>query len=279
MTLNSILNEVNVEFGNGQSLAVTDALKQRTTLDKTGAKDVFYTKTADLSTCSADIDSSVKNVKNYLIKKGVWNKVATKQSFRTTDLVFKADGSCQVNYDDGGGILIPKEIVNAKTPTAQKTFIQKFREKVQASTITEEILEEDVKEKVVNFVKNKLIPCAIGVGIMAGGFAAVGASAKSMVKSFKKTVKVLSANKNKVQAVVGNDKISYDANKNILTVNGKSKKANDNVQDAWWDAFPDVDETKVEFPEEKVGSDTLQTLKPVRLNPTGRNIQENYFPY
>ena len=27
MTLNSILNEVNVEFGNGQSLAVIDALK------------------------------------------------------------------------------------------------------------------------------------------------------------------------------------------------------------------------------------------------------------
>ena len=279
MTLNSILNEVNVEFGNGQSLAVTDALKQRTTLDKTGARDTLYTKTADLTTRKANTKGSVVNVVNYLKKKGVWDKVATKQSFRTTDLVFKGDGSCQVNYDDGGGILIPKEIVNAKTPTAQKTFIQKFREKVQASTITEEILEEDVKEKVVNFVKNKLIPCAIGVGIMAGGFAAVGASAKSMVKSFKKTVKVLSANKNKVQAVVGNDKISYDANKNILTVNGKSKKANDNVQDAWWDAFPDVDETKVEFPEEKVGSDTLQTLKPVRLNPTGRNIQENYFPY
>ena len=36
MTLNNILNEVNVEFGNGQSLAVIDALKQRTTLDKTG---------------------------------------------------------------------------------------------------------------------------------------------------------------------------------------------------------------------------------------------------
>jgi hypothetical protein len=142
MTINSILQEVNVEFGNGQSLAVTDALKQRTTLDKTGAKDELYTKTADLSTCNADTDSSVKNVTNYLVKKGVWNKVATKQSFRTTDLVFKGDGSCQVNYDDGGGILIPKEVVNAKTPAAQKTFIQKFREKIQASTITEEALKD-----------------------------------------------------------------------------------------------------------------------------------------
>ena len=277
MTINDILNEVNVEFGNGQSLAVADALKQRTTLDKTGAKDELYTKTADLSTCNADTDSSVKNVTNYLIKKGVWNKVATKQSFRTTDLVFKGDGSCQVNYDEGGGILIPKEVVNAKTPAAQKTFIQKFREKIQASTITEEILEEDVKEKIAKFVKNKLIPCAVVAGIMAGGVAAVSASTKSMVNSVKKTVKILAANKDKVQAVVGNDNISYDANKNILTVNGKSKKASDSVQDAWWDAFPD--ETDVEFTDEKVGSDTLQRLQPAQLNPTGRNLQENYFPY
>ena len=141
MTLNSILNEVNVEFGNGQSLAVTDALKQRTTLDKTGAKDVLYTKTSNLSERKQITNDSISKVVNYLKKKGVWNKVATKQSFRTTDLIFKGDGSCQVNYDDGGGILIPKEIVNAATPTEQKTFIQKFREKIQASTITEEILE------------------------------------------------------------------------------------------------------------------------------------------
>ncbi len=140
MTLNSILNEVNVEFGNGQSLAVIDALKQRTTLDKTGAKDEIYTKTSNLSERKQITNDSISKVVNYLKKKGVWDKVSIKQNFKTTDLVFKGDGSCQVNYDDGGGILIPKEIINATTPSEQKTFIQKFRKKIQASTITEESL-------------------------------------------------------------------------------------------------------------------------------------------
>jgi hypothetical protein len=151
MTINDILNEVNIEFGNGQSLAVTDALKQRTTYDKTGAKDELYIKTADLATRRENTKGSVANVVNYLKKKGVWNKVATKQSFRTTDLVFKADGSCQVNYDDGGSILVPKEVVNATTPVAQKTFIQKFREKIQASAITEDVLEKLTENKKVNY--------------------------------------------------------------------------------------------------------------------------------
>ena len=140
MTLNSILNEVNVEFGNGQSLAVIDALKQRTTLDKTGAKDEIYTKTSNLSERKQITNDSISKVVNYLKKKGVWDKVSIKQNFKTTDLVFKGDGSCQVNYDDGGGILVPKEIINATTPSEQKTFIQKFRKKIQASTITEESL-------------------------------------------------------------------------------------------------------------------------------------------
>ena len=140
MTLNSILNEVNVEFGNGQSLAVVDALKQRRTLDKTGAKDEIYTKISNLSERKQITNDSISKVVNYLKKKGVWDKVSIKQNFKTTDLVFKGDGSCQVNYDDGGGILIPKEIINAATPSEQKTFIQKFRKKIQASTITEESL-------------------------------------------------------------------------------------------------------------------------------------------
>ena len=140
MTLNSILNEVNIEFGNGQSLAVINALKQRTTLDKTGAKDEIYTKTSNLSERKQITNDSISKVVNYLKKKGVWDKVSIKQNFKTTDLVFKGDGSCQVNYDDGGGILVPKEIINATTPSEQKTFIQKFRKKIQASTITEESL-------------------------------------------------------------------------------------------------------------------------------------------
>lgn len=150
MTLNSILNEVNVEFGNGQSLAVIDALKQRRTLDKTGAKDEIYTKTSNLSERKQITNDSISKVVNYLKNKGVWNKVSIKQNFKTTDLVFKGDGSCQVNYDDGGGILVPKEIINATTPSEQKTFIQKFRKKIQASTITEESL---INEEIIKYLK------------------------------------------------------------------------------------------------------------------------------
>lgn len=278
MTINSILQEVNVEFGNGQSLAVTDALKQRTTYDKTGAKDELYTKTADLATRRVNTKGSVANVIEYLKKKGVWDKVATKQSFRTTDLVFKGDGSCQVNYDDGGGILIPKEIVNATTPVAQKTFIQKFKERVQASVVTEEVLEEDVKSKIAIFIKRKVIPYALATGLITGGVVGAGAMVKSSTKSLINAVKVLAASQNKVQAQAGDNTISYDANKNVITVNGKSEKANDSFQDAWWDAFPD--DTSVEFKDEKIGSDTLQRLQPAKLDPTGR-LQEsvNYFNY
>ena len=154
MTLNSILNEVNVEFGNGQSLAVIDALKQRTTLDKTGAKDEIYTKTSNLSERKQITNDSISKVVNYLKKKGVWDKVSIKQNFKTTDLVFKGDGSCQVNYDDGGGILVPKEIINATTPSEQKTFIQKFRKKIQASTITEEsLINEEIKDEIIKYLK------------------------------------------------------------------------------------------------------------------------------
>ncbi len=278
MTLNDILNEVNVEFGNGQSLAVTDALKQRTTYDKTGAKDELYTKTADLATRKANTKGSVANVIEYLKKKGVWDKVATKQSFRTTDLVFKGDGSCQVNYDEGGGILIPREIVNATTPVAQKTFIQKFKERVQTSVVTEEVLEEDVKSKIAIFIKRKVIPYAVATGLIAGGAIGAGAMVKSSTKSLINAVKILAANQDKVQAKVGDNTVSYDANKNVITVNGKSEKANDSFQDAWWDAFPD--DTSVEFKDEKIGSDTLQRLQPAKLDPTGR-LQEsvNYFNY
>lgn len=240
MTINSILNEVNVEFGNGQSLAVTDALKQRTTYDKTGAKDELYTKTADLATRRVNTKSSVANVVEYLKKKGVWDKVATKQSFRTTDLVFKGDGSCQVNYDDGGGILIPREVVNATTPVAQKTFIQKFKERVQASVVTEEVLEEDVKSKIAVFIKRKVIPYAVATGLIAGGAVGAGAMVKSSTKSLVNAVKVLAANQNKVQAQAGDNTISYDADKNVITVNGKPKKVNDDsFQDGWHVIFPD----------------------------------------
>lgn len=240
-----VLKEMNIEFGKGQSLAVTNAFTNRIAYDKTGAKGGAYTKIGDLSTRNAETISSVNNVANYLKKKGVWDKVATKQSFKTTDLVFKADGSCQVNYDDGGGILIPKSIVLATTPTAQKTFIQKFKEKLRASVVTEEVLEESVKERVANFVKTKLIPYAVATGVMAGGIVGAGAMVKSTAKNLVSAVKIIAANENKLQVKAGNDTITYDASKNILTVNDKSEKADYKIRGAWRDAF--VTEPEVHF--------------------------------
>jgi hypothetical protein len=140
MTINDIINEVNVEFGNGQSLAVTDAVKQRTTYNKLGEKDENYTKTADLDKMHINAKSSVENIKNYLKKKGVWEKVAAKQDFKTTDLVFKADGSCTVNFDAGGSITVPAEVVNLKTTVKKEE--PSIREKFKKMILGEDVLEE-----------------------------------------------------------------------------------------------------------------------------------------
>lgn len=542
MTINDIINEVNVEFGNGQSLAVTDAVKQRTSYNKVGEKDENYTKTADLDKMHVNTKSSVENIKNYLKKKGVWEKVAAKQDFKTTDLVFKADGSCTVNFDAGGSITVPAEVVNLKTtvkkeepsirekfkkmilgedvleegkPTLQrdimlkaKPFLKKYgidfdlsnyqndgylkaggykfwfddeerdfrtnapnyagkgfadirellayaldikeaekehrntwglqtylarskpnkgysnnlykkvvsegvleeselsrakadvayrelekkikekgwainqymndrkersrlspnemfvnkgniggqlyildlktgiakpegeinvgrdqelmtlfkaarhhfqkndgngnypvntyqtrlfskseyekgkkyeregkynpaydlsdnryksndhvrlRDRNYASkALKEEVLEEDVKSKIVAFLKTKLVPYAMATGLIAGATAGSGALIKHSAKSVSNMIKVLTASQEKVQAKVGNDTVSYDANKNILTVNGKSEKVKEEIKDEWWDNFPD--DTNVEFGDEKIGSDNLNTLSNAKLN-------------
>ena len=120
MTLKDIvLNEVNVEFGNGQSLAVSDAVRPKISYDKTGSKAEPYTKLADLaSTKEEDTKASVSNIVNYLKSKNLWEKVSLKQNFNTPDLVFKADGSCVVNFDEGGSIKIPAAVVNGSQKVA-----------------------------------------------------------------------------------------------------------------------------------------------------------------
>ena len=554
MTLKDIvLNEVNVEFGNGQSLAVSDAVRPKISYDKTGSKAEPYTKLADLaSTKEEDTKASVSNIVNYLKSKNLWEKVSLKQNFNTPDLVFKADGSCVVNFDEGGSIKIPAAVVNGsqkvaptikdkfkkiiaasvmtegaysngryehvdgkkvnkyhpghanpiytkersvngkkentrfgrtegdwanvshfhpnpmnqryadnlgygkndtgtnyrtgeipngymiwsgkderalkdawgnlieiikssakseyykKNPTdafskysdglyhfpkymtpdaspfstkvqelrAKKaldklnilvlrrnrieknndkydnsrsdrqikkdarlwakdkehfdyvhnngpkpvhTQSKEFRKKINGDIIRnefatekaskvnkereerrkyirekreenkkkefskeawdkrkerqalrEEVLEEDVK----TFVKDKLIPMAVGLGVLgASGAVAVG-TAKNTVNNLKKIVNIVSANKDTINAKVGNDSLTYNAKNNTITVNGKSKKADKDLENDWWNNFPD--DTNVEFKDEKVGSDTLQTLKPATLNPTGRNLTEGY---
>lgn len=152
MTLNQILNEIDVEFGNGQTLAVTDTLKSAKAQDKTGALDTSQKKTRDISLMSQETQRITNNISNYLKSKGVFDKVATKQSFNTTDVVMKADGSCTINYDDGGGITIPKDIVLNGLQQPQKIIadgssnISKWlkdawRKNMQSSCKTEEIKE------------------------------------------------------------------------------------------------------------------------------------------
>lgn len=147
MTLNQILNEINVEFGNGSTLGVTDTLKSQKTVDKTGSKDSSQLKTADIKTFNNDTKTAVANIVSYLKKKGLFEKVATKQSFNTVDVVMRADGGATINFDDGGSTIIPRDIVCA-TPQQQKQgFAAQLKSGLkaafQASVEAEETVEEN----------------------------------------------------------------------------------------------------------------------------------------
>ena len=271
MTINDILNEMNIELGNGQALAVTKAVKQRTAYDKIGGKDEDYTKTADISTRRVATKGSVSAVIEYLKKKGLLDKVNAKQDYKTTDLVFKADGSCRVNFDNGGGIDVPAEVLTIKKPEQQKTFMQKFKEKFQASVITEDLLEEDIK----TVFSKKIKPALIGSALVAAGLAGLGLTTKSLFSSVKNTAKIINSivkNGNVYEMNIAGKDVKYNEANNTLTVGGKIEKVD----------FDIPDQEPLQFTTEKIGSDTLQRLQPVELDPTGRNrkvVKEDYFPY
>ena len=271
MTINNILNEMNIELGNGQALAVTKAVKQRTAYDKIGGKDEDYTKTADISTRRVATKGSVSAVIEYLKKKGLLDKVNAKQDYKTTDLVFKADGSCRVNFDNGGGIDVPAEVLTIKKPEQQKTFMQKFKEKFQASVITENLLEEDIK----TVFSKKIKPALIGSALVAAGLAGLGLTTKSLFSSVKNTAKIINSivkNGNVYEMNIAGKDVKYNEANNTLTVGGKTEKID----------FDIPDQEPPQFTTEKIGSDTLQRLQPVELDPTGRNrkvVKEDYFPY
>ena len=152
MTLNNILNEVGIEFGDGKTLAVGEKLHQRTTLDKTGAKDTMEAKVADISTMSnsSATKAAVNNAINYLKKKGLYEKVATKSDLKTTDMVNRGDGSAVINFDDGGSIIIPASVLmgNSETLVKQKdTFLNKIKNTFAASVEDE----ENIKENYFNY--------------------------------------------------------------------------------------------------------------------------------
>lgn len=236
MTLKElVLNEVNVEFGNGQSLAVTSAVKPKISYDKTGAKAEPYTKTADLATAKQDTKACVANIVNYLKSKNLWNKVATKQDFDTTDLVFQADGSCTINFDEGGSIKIPASVANC-SKKVEPTIRDKFKKMLTASVVTEDVINEGFGD----FVKNKLMPAAVMLGLFGASGVTAAYSTKAAIKNTRKAIQVIAANRNKLQAKVGNDNISYDASRNVITVNGKSGRASKDVENNWNELNKDI---------------------------------------
>ncbi len=144
MTLKQILNEVDIEFGNGQALAITDTLKSNKTTDKSGAKDGLQKKTTDVRNMNSDTRQTVANVVAYLKKKGIFDKVAIKQSFNTSDVVMRADGAATINFDDGGNIVIPASVLGAPIKPEQKAgFAEGLKKIVSVSVDTEE---EEMKE-------------------------------------------------------------------------------------------------------------------------------------
>lgn len=141
-----ILQEVNIEFGNGETLGITNTLKSNKTIDKTGDKDELQTKTADISKFNNDTKTAVANIVNYLKSKGLFEKVATKQSFNTVDVVMRADGGATINFDDGGSTAIPRNIVCA-TPQQQKQgFAAQLKSGLKAAFQASVEAEETVKE-------------------------------------------------------------------------------------------------------------------------------------
>lgn len=146
MTLNNILNEVGIEFGDGKVLAVGQKLRQRTTVDKTGAKDSLEQKVVDINTLSNSntTKSVVNNAINYLKQKGLFEKVATKSNLKTTDMVNRADGSAVINFDDGGSIVIPANILSGQSKelvNQKQTFLSRIKKGFTASVEDEEIEE------------------------------------------------------------------------------------------------------------------------------------------
>ena len=144
MTLKQILSEVDVEFGNGQTLAVSDTLKSNKTVDKRGTKDETQKKLADVKLMNAETKQSVANIVAYLKKKGLFDKVASKQDFNTTDVVMRADGAATINFDDGGNILIPANIIGAPIQQQQKPGILSGLKKAFSASVDTE--DKEVEE-------------------------------------------------------------------------------------------------------------------------------------
>lgn len=120
MKRRTLLQEIDIEFGNSSAVGVAKgALRSQKTRDKTGAADTAQTKTIPAKNLPADTKAAVRNIIAWLKQKNLWGKVASRQDFGSSDITFRADGAAVVNFDDGGSVMVPSNIVAASVDTEE----------------------------------------------------------------------------------------------------------------------------------------------------------------
>lgn len=125
MKRRTLLQEIDIEFGNGSAVGVAkDAMRSQKTRDKTGGSDTTQTRAVPARSLPADTKAAVRNIIAWLKQRNLWNKVASKQDFGSSDITFKADGSAVVNFDDGGNVMVPRNIVAASVDTEEAEDIE-----------------------------------------------------------------------------------------------------------------------------------------------------------
>lgn len=110
MTLNDILSEIQIEFGDHKAHVVTQQTISQRTKNKDGSEDLSGTKLLDANkVLGAPTKEVINKVIAYLKKNNLWGRVSSKLDYTTKDLVMMGDGSAVVNFDDGGSVRIPAE--------------------------------------------------------------------------------------------------------------------------------------------------------------------------
>lgn len=156
------LNETSIEFGNGKAYAVSNSVNPMYSQNKLGAKAKSYTKTTDVRNLSPLTREMVGKIVDYLKKKGLFDKVGKELNFDTTDAVFKANGDCVINFDEGGSTVIPAYVFS-KPKQLKEDVKNKYKRVLKEGVIDFQRIreqrrqqqEEAVIDKIVDYLKSK----------------------------------------------------------------------------------------------------------------------------
>lgn len=112
MKFMDLLNEVNIEIGDGKILRTGEQVYRRDSTDIYGRKVKGYAtkpKSEDANTSLSPASKEViQKVINYLKANKEYEKISKSLNFRTNDIVVKANGDIQVNFDnENRSITIP----------------------------------------------------------------------------------------------------------------------------------------------------------------------------